>query len=183
YLTSFGAVEKMREPLKLGTKLHLLLRNGAIDEEDERANELVSEIYNTEFWRVMTGSKNYRELPFLINIDETMIRGTIDLAYEHDGEWNIVDYKTNSTDIDLYRGQLLSYVLALYYLKSYSAKHIALYSINSKKLVSEPAPDIEHVESQIRNVIKNIEAEQFQKIKSKNCEICEFSELCKKEEP
>ncbi len=182
FLTRFGTVEN-REPLKLGEKLHSLLRSGVIDDEDESANELVSEIYNTDFWHNMTGSKNYRELPFLIDIEGTMLRGTIDLVYEHDGEWNIVDYKTNSTDLDIYRGQLFSYVLGLYHLKSYRAKYIALYSIKSKKLVSEPAPDPEQIEAIIKNVIKAIEAEQFQKVKNKNCEICEFSELCKKEEP
>jgi ATP-dependent exoDNAse (exonuclease V) beta subunit len=172
-----------REPLKLGEKLHSLLKSGTVDDEDLTANELVSEIYNTEFWHEITGSRNFRELPFLINMDGTMIRGAIDLVYEHDGEWNIVDYKTDNTDMNLYRGQLLCYVLGLYYLKSYKAKNISLYSIKSRTLVTEPAPEIEHIENIIRDVILGIEAERYPRLKNKNCDRCEFSEICKNEEP
>jgi len=183
YLTSFGTVPMNREPLKLGEKLHSLLKSGTVDDEDLTANELVAEIYNTEFWHEITGSRNFRELPFLINMDGTMIRGAIDLVYEHDGEWNIVDYKTDNTDMNLYRGQLLCYVLGLYYLKSYKAKNISLYSIKSRTLVTEPAPEIEHIENIIRDVILGIEAERYPRLKNKNCDRCEFSEICKNEEP
>ncbi|MGC8693284.1 MAG: UvrD-helicase domain-containing protein [Thermoplasmata archaeon] len=183
YLTSFGTVSMKRESLKLGTKLHALLKTGAIDDQDARASELVTSVYNTEFWSEIMRSKNYRELQFIMNMDGTRVQGSIDLAYEHEGEWEIVDYKTASIDMELYRGQLHCYVLALYYLKSQRAKRIALYSIKSNTLVYEDAPEIEQIEAQIRSVIKDIEAERFSRVKSKICDICEFSELCKNREP
>lgn len=187
YLTNFGTKSSKTEPLKFGEKLHLLLKEGSLDLEDSdldiKANQLVTEIYNTDFWHNMISSKNYRELPFLINFNQTIISGTIDLVYEQNEEWNIVDYKTQGIDIDQYRGQLLCYVLGLYYLKYYRAKKIGLYSIKNKKLVMEDAPDIEHIESIIREIISNIENDKFPRISNENCDNCEFSDLCKNDEP
>jgi ATP-dependent exoDNAse (exonuclease V) beta subunit len=186
YLANFGTKLSKTESLKLGEKVHLLLKEGTLDLEDLdldiKANRLVNEIFSTDFWQNMISSKNYRELPFIINFGYTIIRGTIDLVYEQNGEWNIIDYKTQSMDIEQYRGQLLCYVLGLYYLKSYRAKKIGLYSIRNRQLVTENAPEIETIENMIRTIVSDIENDKFPRISNEVCKNCEVLDLCKKDE-
>jgi ATP-dependent helicase/nuclease subunit A len=59
----------------------------------------------------------FREPPFLVALaDGRLLEGTIDLAFEEDGEWIVVDYKTDadaSGRRDRYEIQLAWYLFAL----------------------------------------------------------------------
>jgi ATP-dependent exoDNAse (exonuclease V) beta subunit len=58
-----------------------------------------------------------REVPVTLTLDdEALLEGTIDLAFEHGGEWTIVDFKTDANvaaTIGQYRMQVALYAAAL----------------------------------------------------------------------
>jgi len=67
--------------------------------------------------RARSASRLYRELPIIANTDDgRMVEGTIDLAFQENGAWNIVDFKTDPDVAILqahYRRQLQWYLFAM----------------------------------------------------------------------
>ena len=65
--------------------------------------------------RAAAASRSAREWDFIAEIDGTVVRGSIDLWFEENGEIVLVDYKTDSLPIhpDDYAPQLAIYALAL----------------------------------------------------------------------
>jgi ATP-dependent helicase/nuclease subunit A len=69
--------------------------------------------------RAAKARRAYREVPFTLPVTGTLIEGRIDLLFEEDGTWTLVDYKTDEelpatdADIDAYRLQAGLYAVAL----------------------------------------------------------------------
>ena len=67
--------------------------------------------------RAQSASRLYRELPIIAKTDDgRMVEGTIDLAFQENGVWNIVDFKTDPDVAILqahYRRQLQWYLFAM----------------------------------------------------------------------
>ena len=92
--------------------------------EQERIVDLVTGMLASfrasDFGRRILGSPEaYAELPFFVPVGPGVLSGKIDLLYRDDGQWKIVDYKTDDiTPADLparcerYRPQLQAYSLA-----------------------------------------------------------------------
>jgi ATP-dependent helicase/nuclease subunit A len=76
--------------------------------ELEEVLRVVEAVQSSPLWqRVKAADERYVEVPFALNVPrrdvgldedgETLLHGTIDLAFREGGEWFIVDYKSDST--------------------------------------------------------------------------------------
>ena len=89
-----------------------------------QSNGLPQDILGT----LLSADEVYCELPFNY-LDETVElrtvwNGVMDVLYRKDGQWHIVDYKTNADGSDLdtrYQNQLAAYVKALKATTGFSA--------------------------------------------------------------
>lgn len=91
---------------------------------EERASldsEMLYEFFCSELGKRMRRSKNViRENSFMLKKDEVLVSGVIDSYFEEDGEWVLVDYKTDylgagskKDKAEMYRPQLELYKEAL----------------------------------------------------------------------
>ncbi|HEY6391985.1 MAG TPA: UvrD-helicase domain-containing protein [Bryobacteraceae bacterium] len=124
---------------RFGTLVHTILRDAALDaghaalsalaavhgrllgaasEEIEHATKAAAATLNHPLLaRARQAARVHREYPIMLKLDEgKVLEGVVDLAFEADGAWNIVDFKT---DADLassrahYKRQLQWYSLAI----------------------------------------------------------------------
>ena len=136
----FEAVEKAAGRSagpRFGTLVHTILRDvaldgnaieqlakvhgrvlGATDEEVEHATKAVdAALRHPLFERARRAKLCRRELPILLKLEENRIlEGVIDLAFEENGTWHIVDFKTDAEigpSRKRYENQLRWYALAL----------------------------------------------------------------------
>jgi ATP-dependent helicase/nuclease subunit A len=139
---SIEAIEKMAgrpTGARFGTLVHTILRDAALDadraalaalaavhgrllgataEEIEHATNAAGAALNHPLLaRVRQAAQVHREYPIMLRLEEArVLEGVIDLAFEVDGAWNIIDFKT---DVDLasnrahYKRQLHWYSLAI----------------------------------------------------------------------
>lgn len=70
--------------------------------------------------RAARAKRRYRETPFTLRLGADLVEGRIDLLFEEEEGWTVVDYKTDDVDaapegesLALYRPQAAIYVLAL----------------------------------------------------------------------
>ena len=84
--------------------------------------------------RASRSPRCFREAPFVLPWEGSFIEGRIDLLFEEDGRWTLVDYKTDdvtearaSEETEIYRPQAAVYVLALKKLGIECAGGIVLY--------------------------------------------------------
>lgn len=83
------------------------LLDGWMEEEEMDASEipgiiaLVDGIMESVLWKRAMGSRErFFELPFCVTEGNTVFSGAIDLVFKEDGQWVIVDYKTDDFESD-----------------------------------------------------------------------------------
>ena len=86
--------------------------------------------------RAARSPRCFRETPFILHRDGNFIEGRIDLLFEENGAWTLVDYKTDDVAaaevekrVEVYRPQAAVYALALRELGIECAGGIALYFV------------------------------------------------------
>jgi ATP-dependent helicase/nuclease subunit A len=92
-----------------------IARTGLSDADRHRAVELVSNALGSELLaRARHADQVYRELPFTQVVDEGLMEGKIDLLFCENGQWVLVDYKTDArVEVAKYAQQLRAYEAAL----------------------------------------------------------------------
>lgn len=108
---------------KSPANLELLVENiiaeeGRAPEEKEQVLELVEQILQSPLWQRMMKSKHhFMEVPFSVSVDgnryglegETVISGTIDLVFQENDGWVLVDYKTDTVESEEMLTELVEY--------------------------------------------------------------------------
>ncbi len=107
----------------IGTEVHAILAGltSAPGEYSDEARGLADVFLKSDLGqRVASSPRVAREWAFIADMDGTMVRGTVDLWFEEDGEFHVVDYKTDAVSAasaaaraEEYRPQLALYALAL----------------------------------------------------------------------
>ena len=78
---------------------------GATNEEIHSAALTVSTTLDSPLIKAAATGRAMREVPFVLDLDESqLIEGVIDLLYEADGRWTLVDFKTD-VDFDRFRSE------------------------------------------------------------------------------
>jgi ATP-dependent helicase/nuclease subunit A len=106
----------MREPkADLGAAAVSALRAAELDESlAGEAVATVRAVMGSELWRRARAARQcLAEVPFVMTRPDGLVRGVIDLAFEEEGGWVLVDYKTDRAGIvellETYRQQLENY--------------------------------------------------------------------------
>jgi ATP-dependent helicase/nuclease subunit A len=109
--------------------------------------------------RASRSPRCFREAPFAVPWEGNFIEGRIDLLFEEDGSWTLVDYKTDDVTaaraderVEVYRPQAAVYALALRSLGIECAGGIVLYfaRANAAKTIEYSAGLVEEAEGLIR---------------------------------
>ena len=92
----------------------------ATDEEVAAAAELVGHVLDHPLLRRAHAADRRgacrREVPVTLSVDATLWEGVVDLLFEEDGRWTLVDFKTDdrpSASLDVYRRQVALYAAAV----------------------------------------------------------------------
>jgi RecB family exonuclease len=148
-----------------------------------------------EFWasgpgkRVAAARRAYRELPFVLALGESEIRGVIDLLFENaDGRWEVLDYKASAPAPEEARRAAAQYDLQL-----------GLYALAAGKWLGQPVQQwtvcfldadrpVERavtsgsliaVETAAREALAGMAARRFaHKRITEACQDCRFKPLC-----
>ncbi|MEW6171728.1 MAG: PD-(D/E)XK nuclease family protein [Bacillota bacterium] len=99
---------------------NVLAEEGRHPSEKDEVSALINEILDSPLWQRMLRSKKwFAELPFAVKTDgeglntgaagETIISGVIDLVFEEDDGWVIVDYKTDTVENEEELDKLIQY--------------------------------------------------------------------------
>ena len=158
----------------LGSAVHEILagKPGSYSPEARRlADTFLTSDLGT---RAASASRAEREWDFIVDVEGTLVRGTIDLWFEDNGEITVVDYKTDRSPdrADSYTPQLALYGLAIERAFGKRPVHAWLHFLRANKLVEVPLDD-----SAIRNVVQLRTAQdtlQFGLNEGDHCRACQF---------
>lgn len=108
------------QAIEKGNRMHELLEHidfkgdltGVIQNvtEDTDLQAMLQTFFNHPFTKELLSQNVYKELPFLEETDEGIKRGVIDLIFEDNDSFTVVDYKLRATDKDGYIDQVKGYV-------------------------------------------------------------------------
>jgi len=125
-----------------GVSLRSLAESALADEEldanlAQLAVDCVSGVIGSELWRrAQRSSQRLTEVPIQLLDGKMLVRGVIDLAFEENGGWVVVDYKTGVAQedaiagcVELYREQVRMYAQKLAEITGRPAREMGLFMI------------------------------------------------------
>jgi len=162
----------------------------SLEEIRRRLADMVASFWKSPIGRRLRTAKHvYREMPFLLKVDQTEISGTMDLVFEGaDGEWEVVDYKSSSPPAgphdDLrpdYRLQLGLYALAA---RQWLGRPLTRWSVFflgrgvAFERVVTPAC-IESASREIREALEKVRGQPYNNYSEQSaCPTCRYAALC-----
>ncbi len=157
----------------LGSAVHLILagKSGSYSAE---ARRLADVFLKSELGiRAASASQVEREWDFIVDVEGTLVRGTIDLWFENDGEITIVDYKTDkAVNAETYTPQLALYGLALERAFGKRPAHSWLHFLRSNTLVEVPLDyKVEGLLAELRIAQDTL---RFDLNEGDHCRACQF---------
>ncbi len=101
--------------------------------------------------RAVRASRIEREFDFLLNVDDVVLRGQIDLWFEESGELILVDYKTDRDELasSQYHLQLRLYALAIERYSGRLPDRAVLYYLRSNRMVEVGISEAELDEARV----------------------------------
>jgi len=157
----------------LGSAVHEILagKSGTYSAEAKR----LADVFLTSDLGVRAASspRAEREWDFIVDVEGTLVRGTIDLWFESDREIVIVDYKTDKAiNAEAYTPQLALYGLALERVFGKRPAHAWLHFLRSNTLVEVPANYL------VANLLAELriaqDTLQFNLNEGDHCHACQF---------
>jgi CRISPR/Cas system-associated exonuclease Cas4 (RecB family) len=113
---------------EIGTQVHHILAGIPVEAPAPEAVELADRFTTSALGkRASRAARKQHEYDFLISIDDLILRGQIDLWFEHNRELILVDYKTDSVRLPLDAQRVDAYALQL-----------QLYAIALEKIAGRP---------------------------------------------
>ena len=169
---------------RVGSAVHEILAGLTPSEDSKEARQLADVFFKSQLGhRVAASARVAREWAFIVEIDGTIVRGSIDLWFEDNGELHIVDYKTDAVGAATASGRAQEYApqLALYAIaleRAFGARpKIAwLHFLRPDVVVEIPLDD--HVISAARALISSLRKAQdelrFPLNEGDHCHSCQF---------
>lgn len=149
--TAFGlAFHEIMENLDLqeGENLLELCRlkakeYGLLEEAGELALLAQQSLAHPLLKRVRHADRIFREVPFSINLDGNIVEGKIDLIFQEDGDWVILDYKTDQVSKEnleerflMYREQGVYYGRAIEKISGRRVKEVIFFFVRAGEIRS-----------------------------------------------
>jgi len=157
----------------LGSFVHEILagKSGTYSAEAQR----LADVFLTSDLgiRAASSARAEREWDFIVDVEGTLVRGTVDLWFEHDGEITIVDYKTDKAiHAEAYAPQLTLYGLAIERAFGKRPIHAWLHFLRPNKLVEVPLDrKVEDLLAALRTAQDTL---QFDLNEGDRCRACHF---------
>jgi len=160
-------------PAELGSAVHEILAGKPGTYSDE-ARRLADVFLSSDLGkRAASSSRAAREWDFIIDVEGTLVRGTVDLWFENDGQITIVDYKTDqSIHAEAYTPQLALYGIAIERAFGKRPAHAWLHFLRPNALV-EVALD-HNVEDLLARLRAAQDKLQFDLNEGARCRSCPF---------
>lgn len=157
----------------LGSAVHEILagKSGTFPDEAQR---LANVFLESPLGARVTASKRIeREWDFIVDIEGTLVRGTIDLWFEENGEITLVDYKTDRhVNAAAYTPQLALYALAIERAFGARPAHAYLHFLRSDTLAELP------LDHPVTDLLAELRAAQdtlrFDLREGDHCQACQF---------
>jgi len=90
----------------------ILLTQGREEAELTELTSLLGKVLATPFWHeLLAATEAYFELSFRYYADGRLVAGAIDLVYCHQGQWKLVDYKTDHLIDPAHQAELTAFYL------------------------------------------------------------------------
>jgi ATP-dependent exoDNAse (exonuclease V) beta subunit len=123
--------------------------------------------------RAAASPRAAREWDFIIDIDGTLVRGTVDLWFEDNGEIHVVDYKTDAhVNAEAYTPQLALYALAIERALGKRPAHAWLHFLRADTLVEVPLDhDVTPLLARLREAQDQL---RFDLREGDHCRTCQF---------
>jgi ATP-dependent exoDNAse (exonuclease V) beta subunit len=130
---------------ELGSMVHEILA-GKGEAADPEARRLADVFLRSDLGtRAAASARAAREWDFIVDVEGMLVRGTVDLWFEENGEMNLVDYKTDDVDAAAcaaraadYAPQLALYALAIERAFGRRPAHAWLHFLRPDRLVGIP---------------------------------------------
>jgi CRISPR/Cas system-associated exonuclease Cas4 (RecB family) len=172
-----GSSSQSPDAAELGSLVHEVLA-GKVGPHPAEAHKLANVFLDSDLGRRAASSTRVaREWDFIADIDDTLMRGTIDLWFEEDGAIHLVDYKTDAVARPAdYAPQLALYALAMERAFGKRPAHAWLHFLRSDLVVEVPLNN-ETLES-ARRLIADLRTAQdrlqFDLREGEHCNSCQF---------
>jgi ATP-dependent helicase/nuclease subunit A len=161
----------------------------ARDQLGRRLLDALDAFWHTPLGRRVTQARRaHREMPFIFRLDNTEIRGTMDLLFEGaDGAWELVDYKSAAPTVDAagapgttHEFQSGLYALAAGRWLGRPVTRWTVYFLGCGVESSHDAveADLQRAASRAREVLAAIGAGQFDARPAAGCRQCPFGRIC-----
>lgn len=161
----------------LGSAVHEILA-GSPDTHPEEARRLADVFVSSELGRrAAAATRAGREWDFIVDIDGTLVRGTVDLWFEENGEIILVDYKTDiAPSPEAYAPQLALYALALERALGKRPLEAWLFFLRSQNPVRVPVDDgaIQGVRDLLARLLRAQNSLRFELNEGEHCRGCRF---------
>ena len=169
---------------RIGSAVHEILAGQTPTDDSPEARELADIFLNSDVGRRAAASpKSAREWAFIVEIDGTILRGTIDLWFEDNGSIHLVDYKTDEVSaVDAaarareYAPQLALYAIALERALGLRPKVASLHFLRPNTVVEVPLDDeaIDSARALIAGLRKSQNELSFPLNEGGHCRSCQF---------
>ncbi len=125
--------------------------------------------------RAASASRAAREWDFIVDVEGTLVRGTVDLWFEIDGEITIVDYKTDKAiHGEAYTPQLALYGIAIERAFGKRPAQAWLHFLRPDTLVEVPLDGIRKVQDLLAELRAAQDALRFDLREADRCRSCPF---------
>ena len=174
--------ELAKSAVDIGTQVHALLAGLAVESASAEALRLAEVFHSSPLAaRIKRAVHVEREFDFVMEIEEIVIRGQIDLWFEEDGELVLVDYKTGHLETEAdrlqsYTLQLQFYAIALERLTGRLPDRAFLYFLRSNHVtpVQVDKDSLAAAKAFLGKLRAAQEHVSFPLSESEQCQRCEF---------
>jgi ATP-dependent helicase/nuclease subunit A len=187
------------DPRDRGTRLHDLLSQVDVSDDFDRelerltrdldeihredATEVLRRFRDSPMWReVAQADEVLRETPFVVRLDDGMVRGQIDVLARRGDRWTLVDYKSGrQRHDDEYRGQLELYALACRELLGVTPARAVIYYLDLGETKEFPIDNaaLDKTAADLSAVLRGIAACEFPRAEGATCASCAFAAACR----
>jgi ATP-dependent exoDNAse (exonuclease V) beta subunit len=157
----------------LGSAVHEILAGKEGDYPGE-AQRLADVFRKSELGgRAAASAEIAREWEFIVDIEGTLVRGTVDLWFREDGEIVIVDYKTDrDVHAEAYAPQLSLYAIAIERAFGTRPSHAYLHFLRPDQVVEVPLDyDVKGLLARLREAQENL---RFDLNEGPHCRSCQY---------